>query len=67
MGKFTGRWSFPHSMDGWINKTWKSMMKGSIKLYACSNGFFSFLFKLKENKDVVFGNGPYFFRSISGL
>lgn len=31
------------------------------KLYVVGNGFFAFLFKNKEDKDIVFQNGPYFF------
>jgi len=53
-------------MEAWIDKTWKSMMKGNIKLYACGNGFLNFLFEIKEDKDVILKNKPYFFGS-SGM
>lgn len=37
--------------------------EGEIALSAVDNGFFIFLFEIKEDRDVVFRNGPYFFGS----
>lgn len=62
-GKFTGMWNSPWSMDVWIDKTWNSMMKGNINLYSSGNDLFAFLLELKEEKYVIFGNKPYFFKS----
>ena len=39
------------------------MMKGEISLSVVGNGIFIFLFENKEDKEVVFCNGPYFFGS----
>lgn len=38
-------------------------MKGNSSIYAYGNDFFSFLFELKDDKDVIFRNNPYFFRA----
>jgi hypothetical protein len=29
----------------------------------CGRGFYAFLFETKEDKDLIFRNGPYFFGS----
>jgi len=36
------------------------MMKGNLGVFAVGNGHFVFLLKCKEDKDIVFQNGPYF-------
>lgn len=62
-GNFTGMWSSHHSMDLWIDQTRRSKTKGDINLYARGNKLFAFLFELKEDRDAIFRDGPYFFGS----
>lgn len=52
--KFTCMWSLSRSMEVWIEKTWKPMMKGNIALNAVGNDIFSFLFEPKEDRDMIF-------------
>lgn len=56
-------WPSPRSMDAWIKKTLTPTMKGEIALFVVGNGFFIFLFENKEDKEVIFRNGPYLFGS----
>jgi len=60
VGKFMGMWPSPKSIRQWVDKAWKSMMKGNLGVFAVGNGHFVFLFECKEDKDIVFQNGPYF-------
>lgn len=63
VGKFAGMWPSPKLMEFWMEKNWKYKMKGNLAIFAVGNGFFSFLFKYKEDKEVIFRNGSYFFGS----
>ena len=38
-------------------------MKGNITIFDIGNGLFTFRFKLREVRDVIFHNGPYFLGS----
>lgn len=62
VGKFTWMWPSPRLMETWIEQTWKSKMRGNIRIYAHGNGVFVFLFEFKGEWDVIFRNKPYLFR-----
>ena len=38
-------------------------MKGNIAIFAIGNGIFTFLLELRQVKDAIFRNGPYFLGS----
>lgn len=38
-------------------------MKANLGVFSVGNGFFALLFQLKEDKEVIFRNDPYFFGS----
>jgi len=61
VGKFTGMCPSPKSMESYTEKNLKDKMKGKLSVFIVGNGTFSFLFGIKEDKEVVFINGPYFF------
>eukprot|EP00253_Pinus_taeda_P027962 PITA_27962 len=47
-------------MESWLNKNWAPLIKGSVTSYFLGQGFFLFKFSSKEDKDLIFHNGPYF-------
>jgi len=61
MGMFTGMWFSPNSVEQWVEKTWKSMMKLNLGDFIIGNRLFSLLCKYKEDQDIVFKNGLYLF------
>jgi hypothetical protein len=63
IGKFTGLWPSPKSVEAWIEERWRSMIKGSILRSAVGRGYFVFCFSEKEDRDLVFRSGPYFMGS----
>ena len=60
IGKFTGIWPSPKTMDTWINKNWIPLISEGLQHCFCGKGFFTFLFVNKEDKDLIFRSGPYF-------
>lgn len=56
-------WPSPWLMEGWTDKTCCGMMKGNNALFSRGNGYFAFLLELKDNRDLIFRNGSYFFWS----
>lgn len=57
---FIGIWTSPKIVVTWIEKNCNALIKGSLNQYLCGRGFFTFLFKLKEDKDLIFKTKPYF-------
>lgn len=47
----------------WIDKNWRAFIKGHFSHSFCDKGFFAFLFKEKEDPDLIFRRDPYFMRS----
>ena len=60
VGQFIGRWPSTKTMDDWIQRNWRPQLKNSVICYAVGRGFFIFEFTTKEDRDLVFRNGPYF-------
>ena len=55
-----GLWPFPKTTKQWVNRNWAPLIKQSVKSYFLGRGFFLFEFSSKEDKDLIFQNGPYF-------
>jgi len=47
-------------MENWVIKNWKPLIKNSVTSYFLGRVFFLFEFTVKEDKDLIFRNGPYF-------
>jgi hypothetical protein len=60
INQFTGIWPSPNTVDFWLEKNWKPMIKGSLNNYLCGRGFYTFPFKHKEDRDLIFRSSPYF-------
>ena len=57
---FNGLWPSPCSIDIWLNKNWRPLIQGEVQQSLCGQGFFVFLFEKKEDRNLIFRNGPYF-------
>eukprot|EP00253_Pinus_taeda_P001787 PITA_01787 len=60
VGQFMGRWPSTKTTDEWIQRNWRPQLKNSVICYPVGRGFFIFEFTTKEDRDLVFRNGPYF-------
>jgi hypothetical protein len=63
IGKFTGLWPSPKTVEAWIEERWGPMIQGSILRSAVGRGYYAFSFSEKEDRDLVFRSGPYFMGS----
>jgi hypothetical protein len=48
-------------MEIWIQKNWVGLIKGKLSHYFCGKGFYAFFFETKEDMDLIFRSGPYFY------
>ena len=60
VGQFMGRWPSTKTTDDWIQRNWRPQLKHNVICYAVGRGYFIFEFTSKEDRDLVFRNGPYF-------
>ena len=60
IGQFTGLWPSPKSTEIWVAKNWAPLIKHSVSSYFLGKGYFLFEFMDKEDKELIFRNGPYF-------
>jgi hypothetical protein len=60
LGQFTGLWPLPKSIENWVVKNWNPLIKNKVTSYFLGRGYFLFEFNTKEDKDLIFRNGPYF-------
>jgi len=60
VGQFTGLWPSPRSVQKWVERNWSVMIQGKIAIRFCGRGYYTFLFESKEDKNLIFRNGPYF-------
>jgi len=60
VGQFMGLWPSPKTTDGWIQRNWRPLLKNSVICYPVGRGFYIFEFTTKEDRDLIFRNGPYF-------
>jgi len=63
IGKFTGLWPSPRTVQRWVERNWSDKIQGKISIRFCGRGYFTFHFETKEDKDLIFRNGPYFMDS----
>jgi len=63
IGQFTGLWPSPKTMQRWVERNWSDKTQGKISIRFCGRGYFTFHFETKEDKDLIFRNGPYFMDS----
>ena len=60
VGQFTGLWPSPKATENWVTRNWAPLIKNRVTSYFLGRGFFLFEFSDKEDKDLIFRNGPYF-------
>ena len=60
VGQFTGLWPNPKMMETWVQNNWRPLIKNGVTSYPVGKGYFLFEFISKEDKDLIFRNGPYF-------
>ena len=60
IGLFTGLWPSHRSVEVWLNKNWRTLIQGEVQQIFCGKGYFTFIFEKKEDRDLIFRNGPYF-------
>ena len=58
-----GLWPSPKTTDDWTQQNWKPLLKHGVTSYQVGRGYFIFEFIDKEDKDLIFRNGPYFMGS----
>jgi hypothetical protein len=63
IGKFTGLWPSPKTVEAWMEDCWKMLTQGNVTLFSVGRGFFVFSFTRKADRDLVFRSGPYFMGS----
>lgn len=60
VGQFAGLWPSPKSTKNWVARNWAPLIKNKVTSYFLGRGYFLFEFIAKEDKDLIFRNGPYF-------
>ena len=58
--QFTGLWPSPKTTDSWVQRNWSPLIAKKVASYSIGRGYFLFDFGSKEDKDLIFRNGPYF-------
>ena len=61
--QFTGLWPSPRTVQRWVERNWSDKIQGKISIRFCGRRYFTFHFETKEDKDLIFRNGPYFMDS----
>ena len=61
IGKFLGLWPTKRDLNKWIKHWWNP--KGDYEVQLSSKGFFTIILYNLEDKDKIFENGTYFFKS----
>jgi hypothetical protein len=60
IGQFTGLWSSPKSIEAWVQRNGNPLISEGIKSHFVGKGYFVFVFKNPEDKNLIFRNDPYF-------
>ena len=63
VGQFTGLWPSPKLVQKWVERNWNAIIQEKIEIQFCGMRHYTFLFESKEDKDLIFRNGPYFMDS----
>ena len=58
--QFTGLWPSPKTTDGWVQRNWRPLITNNVASYSVGRGYFLFDFESKDDKELIFRNGPYF-------
>lgn len=53
-------WPSPKSVQIWVERNWSSTINGKIAIRFCGRGYYTFHLETKEDRDMIFRNGPYF-------
>lgn len=53
----------PPNINLWIVWNWLPLIKERMSHFFYGKGFYIFYFKLKEDKDLIFYNSPYFYNT----
>ena len=60
IGQFTGIWTSPKTIVGWVQQNWKPLISEGIYRNLIGKGYYLFLFENSVDRDLIFQNGPYF-------
>lgn len=60
IGQFTGLWPSPKTTESWVSRNWMPLIRENVTSYFLGRGYFLFEFTVKEDKDLIFPNDPYF-------
>lgn len=63
VGQFTGLWPSPRVVQKWVEHNWNANIQGKITIRFCGTSYYTFLFETKEDRNLIFRNGPYFMDS----
>lgn len=61
--QFTGPWLSTRAVQKWVERNWNVIIQGKIANRFYGRGFYTFLFESKEDRNLIFRNGPYFMDS----
>jgi len=63
VGQFTSLWPSPRAVQKWVERNWSANIHGKIAIRFYGRGYYTFLFESKEDRNLIFRNGPYFMDS----
>ena len=55
-----GLWPSPKTTDNWVQRNWRPLISKNVASYSIGRGYFLLDFESKEDKDLIFKNGPFF-------
>jgi hypothetical protein len=58
--QFTRIWPSPKTMLAWVQESQNPHIKGNFNQFFCGRGFYTFLLKSKEDRDMIFHINLYF-------
>jgi hypothetical protein len=61
IGQFTGLWPSPCQIESWLSRNWVPLIRGEVNHLFCGKSYYTFFFEFKEDKDLIFRSGPYFY------
>lgn len=60
VGQFTGLWPSSKMVQKWVERICSATINKKISIKFCGRGYYTFHFENKEDRDLIFRNGPYF-------
>ena len=58
--RFNGLWPRLSNMHSWVSSEWNPLLKEGAIIFPCAKGFFIVIFISVEDKDLIYGSGPWF-------